>query len=129
MLEEYYSPSQIRFNRPQVKWLLHHLPELRKGDWPVRPEGSSYIDQVIVGKKRVRRKAPFIDAGDICGELEHRLERTGLDGLLVEAVYTWDKSIDILARVASMSVKEVELRMGKALEYITGNRRKREPYK
>lgn len=118
MNDEWYAPNQIKYTKDQMLWLLNHLPDLRLGYWPPNPQGSGYVDMPI-NKKAVKAKAHFITAVEVAAEIDDRLEQCGLDGLLVEANYTWDKSIDSLVKASSLDFYEVVRRISRALKYIS----------
>lgn len=118
MSDLYFEPYQIWVSeksdksnpsylwRKQTIWLLEHLPELREGIWPSRP--SNYTDPG--GSRHASSKAKFTTAADVCCELELRLERCRVDGLLTEALYTWDYSETKLARYARTTESDIRRR-------------------
>ena len=115
--KDWYSPGEIRFTRVQVLWLLHNLGSLRDGHWP--PEASSYIDIFdITGKKSGRHKAPFVTPIEYAAEIEARLEKAGLDGLILEAIECCDKSVASMASYLRMPEWAIEKRCNWALSYI-----------
>lgn len=118
MIEEWYAPNEIKYTYRQVKWLLANLIDLRKGIYPPNPEGGSYVDQPI-SRRQPKSKAPFIDACDIAGELDRRLGLAGIDGLIVEFIYTNQGGYKRLSRATGLSLKEIGERRKKALAYIS----------
>lgn len=121
MAKSWYSPREIKFSREQVLWLIRNLPALKEGYWP--PEASSYID-IPIGKRTASRKAPFETPTEYAAEIEARLERAGIDGLILEAIECWDKSEQSLASYLRLPVDVISRRADTALGYISGWRRK-----
>lgn len=117
----WYSPREIYFNRAQVLWLIKNLPALRAGTWPA--EASSYID-IPLGKRTGRHKAYFETPAEFAAEIETRLERAGIDGLILEAIECWEKSIPSLAAYLRMPDWVIARRRRKALAFVAGWKRK-----
>ncbi|MBA7587206.1 hypothetical protein ES708_29224 [subsurface metagenome] len=126
MTEQYYSKGRIVYTRAQIHWLLKLLPDIRQGYWP--QESSGYTDMPIT-KKRGRPDGYFVDAVLIATELETRLERCGLDGLILEAILGWDKTEEAMANYLRCPVWSIKRRMKNALSYVSGKARKTESYK
>ena len=112
--KDWYSPGEIRFTVQEVLWLLHNLGTLGGGNWP--PETSSYVD--ISGKKSGRRKAPFVTPIEFAAEIETRLEKCGIDGLILEAIECWDKTTASMASYFRMPEWSIRKRRKIALGYI-----------
>jgi len=123
----WWSPEQIcrEWTKPQVEWLLYHLPEVRKGHWPQNPDSATgYVDPMLYRPKRKPYKAimeGIIQTGAI---LQKRLEKYRLDGLITEANITWDKSVEALSRMIDMSEKEIIERIDNTIKYLTSFGRK-----
>lgn len=94
MAKDWYSPGEIHFTIKTALWLIQNLGSLRDGHWP--PEASNYID--IPGTKSSRRRAPFATPIEYAAEIETRLEKCGLDGLVLEAIECWGKSLASMAK-------------------------------
>ena len=118
-LDEWYSPSNLKFSRAEMLFLLKHLAGLRKGEYPPNPVGSSYT-ALPIAQVRVKRGGYFEGAIGIAAEIDIRLGQCGLDGLLLEASKTWELSDERIARVTNMSVAEVNRRLNRALKFISG---------
>lgn len=121
MAKDWYSPREIRFTREQVLWLLRNLPTLKEGYWPI--EASSYID-IPIGKKSSKSGAYFETPTQFAAEIETRLERAGIDGLILEAIECWDKSEASLAAYLRMPEWVIGRRRRRALAFVAGWRRK-----
>ena len=121
MTKVWYSPGEIKFTRQQVLFLIRNLATLREGYWP--QEASSYID-IPLGKKTAKHKAYFETPIEYAVEIQVRLERAGLDGLILEAVECWDKSEASLANYLRLPEWVIARRKRKALAFVAGWRRK-----
>jgi len=119
--KNWYSPGSVHFTRRQVLWLLENLGTLKTGYWP--PEASNYID-VPMGKKSSSRRASFTTPIEYATEIEERLEKCGIDGIMLEAVNCWGKSTQSLSRHLHFSERVIRKRCKKALFYITGRCRR-----
>ena len=126
--EIWYSPDAIRFSRRQVRWLLSLLPSIREGYWPAKGNETGY-DNTPMRQKHRYYKAKKENIISIAAELEIRLERTGLDGLLVKAIYCWDDSYSSLAKHLHCSEDAIDRRVDDAMRYVCGKRRKGRGYK
>ena len=105
MAKPWYSPREIKFSREQVLWLIRNLPALREGSWPV--EASSYID-IPIGKNIGKHKAYFETPVEYAAEIQYRLERAGIDGLILEAIECWDKSESSMASYLRLPIEDIE---------------------
>ncbi len=130
----WYDMSMIQFCRQQMIFLLVHIGELEEGKWPQDPLGGSY--DIEPGKKPKQTKPPFENLSCIKAEVEVRLKKIdktqglGLkkDGLMLEAYYGWDKTESSLANQYDLSEREVRKRIRRALNYITGKKRRDRGY-
>ena len=111
--KNWYSPGEIRFTRREALWLIQNLQILGSGLYP--PEASNYVD--IQGKTG-RHKAPFETAADYYAEITSRLEKTGVDGLILEAIESWGKSVTSLSRCLDMPEWSIIRRRSNALGYV-----------
>ena len=134
MIKDWYSPGEIHFTHKTALWLIQILGILRDGHWPT--EASSYID-MPTGKKSISRKAPFATAIEYAAEIETRLEKCGLDGLILEAIECWGKSEASMASYFKMPEWSIRKRRKTALGYVasgpnrrwhTARKRKAETY-
>ena len=107
-----------------MRWLLRHLPLLREGCWPGSPKSTSYTEAPI-SKRVIKAKSYFQTSIEIIAEVAVRLEHCKLDGLLVEANYTWDKSIDSLVKLTDIDFYDVVRRISRALNYISSGTARR----
>lgn len=127
MKRDYCSPGKITFSKDQVKWLIEHLLGLREGVYPKAPTGT-------VGRrgKRSIPWAAFETPAGLAAEIDERLERAGLNGLILEYIYILDTDdkkhlIRHLSKMLNLTEAEVEERAGLALEYVSGEERKASP--
>ncbi len=118
----WYAPREMQFTRYQTEWALEHLAELRIGLWP--PEASNYID-LSLGERGGKTNASFVVPVEIAAELEVRLEHTGIDGIMLEAIVSWGKSEQSVAISFSMSIWTVRKRCKQALRYIASGPNRR----
>jgi len=115
--EEFYSPRDIKFTRQQCLWVIQNLDSLRAGHWP--PEATNYIDDIPIGKKTISHKAPFITAAECYIEISERMEKCGIDGLILLAIECWGESDSSLANYLSMREWVVRKRYKRALTYVS----------
>lgn len=126
---EYYKFNELKFDSRCMLWLIRHLATLKEGRYPPDPVGSSSYVDTGLGKRTVRSRAPFENAELIAGEVEARLERCGLDGLILKALTLWEETPEYLAKCLGKPVWSIIERRASALKYISGWRRKRSDYK
>lgn len=124
--KNWYSPGAVErhFSKRQVIWVLENLGSLREGHWPANPGETGYIDQRIKQKHLRPTNAYFAKAIEVASEVQGRLLRCGLDGLLVLGTYCWGESLESLARYAGMSPWVAQRRIKKAFDYACGEDRK-----
>jgi len=115
MAKDFYLPWELHFTRQQARWVIQQLTTLRDGDWPA--EASSYTD-IPIGKKTTSHKAPFITAADCYIEITDRMERCGIDGLILLAIECWGESDASLAKYLNMPEWSVRKRYKRALLYV-----------
>lgn len=126
----WWPPDKITFHHRQILFLIKNLPQLREGCWPANPAGSGYIDLPMVKKGKTRsHKSYFEIPTGIATEVEARLEKCGIDGLLLEAIECWGKSEQSLAKHLGMPVWSIRKRANNALRYVSGLNRKNQSYK
>ncbi len=113
MPKDWYSPGKIWFTKPTALWLVQNLGYLLAGRWP--PEASNYIG--IPGKKS-SHKAYFQTPIEYAAEIEIRLEKCGRDGLILEAIESWGKSEESMAKYFGLQVWSVRWKAKRALAYV-----------
>jgi len=116
MAENFYSPREIHFSRKTARWVIQNLGSLRGGYWP--PEASSYIDITPIGKKTSGRQAAFVTPVECAAEITDRMERCGIDGLILLAIECWGESPASLAKYLGMPEWAVKKGYTKALYYV-----------
>lgn len=126
----WFSPAEIRFSQEQVVWLLQNLEILRSGCWPPEYKETGYSGS----KTTQKRRAPFDTPACILSELEKRIERAGIDGILLEFVYSTDSQdrLSLESHIASamrLELRAIERRVEAALRYVCGEKRKYRSYK
>ncbi len=109
--EDWFSPGSIRFTRRQTLWLIQNLGSLRDGHWP--PEASNYI-----GRNNSRHKSPYETAIEYAAEIQLRMEKCGVDGLILEAIESWGKTVDSLTIYLKMQAWSITKRRKNALGYV-----------
>jgi len=107
----------MNFNHDEVLWILHNYQTLRQGIMPARREES--LRHVF------SYHAPFEHACQLAAEVAIRVQRCGLDGLLVEERFgmlgekpsqtEWQ-----LSQQRHLPVDEVRSRVNKVTWYISG---------
>ena len=110
--KDWYPPSEIKFTRKTVLWLIKNLVMLREGYWP--PEASNYIDLPGTGSKKAYFETPI----QYAVEIQARLEKCGIDGLILEAMECWEKSAESLATYFQKPEWVIYKRRKMALDYI-----------
>ena len=129
----YFNIWEIRFTQDQIKWLIPILPALRLGHFPAKTTDTGYFDPQISGKGGTP-KTPFARAVEVAGELDYRIEAAGLDGLLLEFLYSGDTQ-DMLSMMQHIgnclgySLDDVRRHVNSALSFVKGYRRKRCNYR
>ena len=113
-MEPWYSPGEIRFNVKTALWLVQNLGALRAGQYP--SDASNYID--IPGTKSVSHRAPFATPIEYAAEIEQRLEKCGLDGLILLALECWGEGVQPLSRYFRMPQWSIRKRSKNALGYV-----------
>lgn len=114
MDKDWYSPGEIRFTRRQALWLIQNLGTLRQGHWP--PDASSYID--IIGRKSGKKRAYFETPIEYATEIAMRMEKAGVDGLILLAIECWGESEESLAKYLLKSERTIRKRKKRALAYV-----------
>jgi len=112
--KDWYSPGEIRFKVQEALWLIQNLLILERGQWP--PEASNYID--MVSRKTGRSRAPFETAAQFYAEITDRLEKCGIDGLILEAIESWGKSEESMAKYLKMPIWSIRKRAKSSLGYV-----------
>lgn len=112
-MKDWYSPGEVHFTRRTALWLVQNLGTLRTGYWP--PEASNYIG--IPGKKTGKHKAYFETPIEYAAEIEDRLEKCGIDGLILLAMECWGESEASLAKYLGKPEWSIRKRRKNALGY------------
>ena len=123
-MNDWYSPSEIRFTIGQIQWLIPHLHLLRNGYYPRNPR-----ETVTLGRTQISHMANFVRAAEIASELDTRIQKAGWEGLIVEMIYTCDTddrnfTIQHIASAMHVEIHDIHLRVRRALKYIRGFKRK-----
>lgn len=131
--KDWYSQHRVSsFTKPQVRWLIPHLGMIRNGDFPKNPKDTGYTDTGIKSRQ-FKAGAAFETAAGIAAELDLRIQRAGLDGLLLELLYTNDPDDEVfviqhIAEALNLETREVYQRIRNALYYVSGRDRKQTSY-
>ena len=100
MAKDFYSSREVVFTKQVCRWIIQNLVSFKLGDWP--PESSNYIDPPPIGKRTAGRQAPFITAAECYIEITDRMEKCGIDGLILLAIECWGESHASLAKYFNM---------------------------
>ena len=109
--KEFYSPGEIRFTVKQTLWVLQNLDSLREGVWP-----PDFLE--VMGRGRGPRRAPFETPIFYAAEIQLRMEKCGIDGLILMAIECWGMTIDSLAAYFQMPEWSIWKRRKRALGYV-----------
>ena len=124
MHDRWYSPGQIAFTIPQIKWLLRNWTIIKEGQWPPEPIITGYFDP---GGKKLRRKwARFETAAEIWAELDQRMILAGEDGSVLRDVYVIGMTYDQAAMYHRGGRTQIHRRIGEALRLMQGKARSAE---
>lgn len=129
MKTEYYSPGQIRYSKPQIRWLIREV--FGSDVWP--PDGK--VTGYTGGKgKFPNHYAPFETVKMITGELGARLNKCGLDGLLLCYLIKTSEGDDFyveneIANFLKENRSDIHFRLKATLNYCGGKRRKLVDYR
>ena len=88
--KDYYSPKEVVFNRETALWVMQNLESLKAGSWPT--DVSGYIDLGPIGKRSRSNQAVFVTPAEGYVEITERLERCGIDGLILMAMECWGET-------------------------------------
>lgn len=129
--KDWYSYSGFKFSREQMKWALANIDTLRNGQWPPEHKESGYVGKSH--KKQVSHEGNFVKAACIAAEIDLRLTKAGLDGLLLELLYINEPSdemfvIQHIAYALREDTEEVRKRIKNALTYVSGKERHKRSY-
>ena len=116
--DDWYEPSEIKFCRNQMFFLIACLEQLQKDNWPVNPNLTGYED-VLRGKPNYAG-APYITAREFGMDVSWRLDKTGEDGK------------DLHLQIAQHGIKDIWLltrRARQAFIYASGFKMKLTPYR
>ena len=131
---QWYSPHAVtRFTKEQVRWLIPMLPMLRSGEYPPKPGDSGYINQPGSNQPAYRAGAKWETPAGIAAELDLRIQRAGVAGLMMEFLYAFEPAdelfvIEHMAQCLNLETKEVAQRIRNALYYVSGQNRKSVSY-
>jgi len=115
-MDEWYSPAEIIFSRPQILFLLKHLDLLAQGIYPPEYADTGYTVAPPI-QRAFSRHAPFETPIQFHAEVTYRLGKTGIEGKL------------LLAEIkAGMEFIELSPESKRALAYCSGWRRRSSSY-
>ena len=111
MAATWYPIKAITFNKPQMRWLINNLADLKDGDWPLRP--GEYNEPLKRACKAAREKGyegycigcPFMPCLHPSHRTPNRIRK--------------ERSINRVLEIAA----EVEIRIELVLDYISGEQR------
>ena len=118
--KDWYSFEAFNFSQNQTLWALSHLQLLRDGFWPPEHRETGYTG--TKGNKG-RKHAPFENAAIIAAEIDKRIVAIGLDGILLEYIYSnpqnYYENVQHVANALRVPTDEIFQRMRKTLERMT----------
>ena len=115
-MDAWFPPSEIRYTREQVLFILCHREIMGEGIWPPEPkEDSGYVDEP--GSHAVSCHAPFETACMVIAEVRARLASCGDAGEALEDEALCIELVDYLSRPAR-----------RALNYVSGFKRRRQSF-
>ncbi len=126
-MKNWYSYASFKFTKAQIKWGEANIVTLRNGVWPPSHKESGYVGEPY--KKRVSHEGSFVKAASIAAELDYRIEKCGVDGLMLEFLYAFDSADELfvmehMAQCLNLERKEVTQRIRNALYFVSGVGRK-----
>lgn len=130
----WFAPREITFDRSQIPFLLVNLQLLREGYYPPDPRPTGYIDTRMPRKRKGQHKKAYFERPvELATEVDARLEKAGLDGLMLEFVFSSETKnmlylIGHLANMLRTDIAGVKRRIEIALKFISGWKRKRMTY-
>ncbi|KKM64049.1 hypothetical protein LCGC14_1505340 [marine sediment metagenome] len=118
---DWYSPDSIDYSSSQIIWLMPHLQDIKTGFWPPRHSEVGYSGS---SKGRViNKEAKFTKPCIVAAELEVKIEKQGLDGILLEYIYSnpqnYYENVQHVANALRVPTDEIFQRMRKTLERMT----------
>ncbi len=121
--DRWYSPKQITFTIPQIRWLLRHWGIIKAGQWPPEPIVTGYFDLPFVRRSKRRRWAGFETAAEVWAELDQRMILAGEDGSLLRDVYIIGLTYEQAAMYHRCSRMTISRHLQRAFEKIKGKQR------
>jgi len=106
----------LKSNIKGVILALQNLKELRRGESII--QDLSYLERPLVIRTRGKH-AMFENSCLTIAEIENRLKKCGLDGLLLKAYLALEESVEVLSRATGLSVEETDRGIATALKYIS----------
>ena len=133
-MKDWYPPRAVSgYSKAQVKWLISNLSTLRDGSYPRNPKESGYTDPAI-RQKQVNSTPKFELPAIIAAELDVRIQKAGVDGLMCEFLYAFEPADEVfvvehIAQCLNVERREVEQRIRNALYFVSGEKRKAGSYR
>jgi len=130
-MTEWFSPQSIKYTPEQVRFLIPVLYLLHAGVYPRDAKETGYTGNIRV--KQFRSGGKHELAAGIAAELTWRIQKCGIDGLLLELLLTTtDGNDDFFINHMAMTLKEsryeIYRRISSALTYVCGDSRKEISY-
>lgn len=112
--DKYFARKDLYYDQEQFLWLLKSLKDIREGNYPPDLAGLTVPP---IQKMGVKDEATFVKVVLVAAEVEVRIAKCRLDGLLLKALEAWGESAEWLARCFKMGEVEVSHRASRALKY------------
>lgn len=125
--DKFYTPDKIVFNRACItNFILPHLIELEKGQYPLPPSVTGYTDAEYKAYV-VTTHANYELACSIAAEINYRISQVPRGRILIDR-YTFNKSYNELSKIYKMMESDVWSFIKPRLYYVSGKRRKNTPW-
>ena len=120
---DWYAPDSIKSppTVAQFRWLIPHLPLLQEGFWPPSYKVTGYSGSNK--GRQIKTEAKFTKPCIVHADITRRIEKAGLDGLLLEYLYTnpenYNENVQHVANALRVPTDEIFQRMRNTLERMT----------
>ena len=121
-MNDFYTPSEIRYWPEHIEWIIAHLNMLEQGYWPLDPRETGYTD--MQGPKR-GHSAYFEIPICIAAEVKTRLDMCGKDGKLTLKCLADGWDTQSLAEIMHIDQHRIRTRVRRVIGYCSGIRRRR----
>jgi hypothetical protein len=117
---QWWDLKDISYSLQQMKWLVGSLPILKDNNWVVKPDEPEPSEPPPPPPP-----SPTDSPAALAAEIDARLVAAGQDGWLARAVLVWGEDETTLG----LPREELERRVTRCLNFISGQKRKKMRYK